>query len=63
MILCAGAIDTPRLLMLSGIGPSEELERLGIPVVAALPGVGRNLQEHIIVAGLCFEAKPTWTPC
>ncbi|WP_155893431.1 GMC family oxidoreductase [Cystobacter fuscus] len=62
VILCAGAIDTPRLLLLSGIGPAEELERLGIPVVAALPGVGQNLQEHIIVAGLCFEAKQSLMP-
>jgi choline dehydrogenase-like flavoprotein len=56
VVLCAGAIDSPRLLMLSGVGPGADLRRLGIPAVADLPGVGRNLQEHPIVAGLCFEA-------
>jgi choline dehydrogenase-like flavoprotein len=56
VVLCAGAIDSPRLLMLSGIGPGADLRRLGIRTVVDLPGVGRNLQEHPIVAGLCFEA-------
>ncbi len=62
VILCAGAIDTPRLLMLSGIGPEDELRRLDIPVKVALPGVGQNLQEHPILAGLCFEAKQALGP-
>jgi choline dehydrogenase len=57
VILCAGAIDTPRLLMLSGIGPHPELKQLGIATVVDLPGVGRNLQDHVLVAGLCFQAK------
>jgi choline dehydrogenase len=57
VILCAGAIHTPRLLLLSGIGPSEDLEQLGIDTVIDLPGVGRNLQDHIVLAVLCFEAK------
>lgn len=42
-ILCAGAIDTPRLLMLSGIGPGKQLQDLGIPVVKDIPGIGENL--------------------
>jgi choline dehydrogenase len=42
-MLCAGAIHTPRLLLLSGIGPPEDLEQLGIDTVIDLPGVGRNL--------------------
>ncbi|MBW1601475.1 GMC family oxidoreductase N-terminal domain-containing protein [Streptomyces sp. JJ66] len=46
LILCAGAIDTPRLLMLSGIGPAQELRRHGIDIVADLPGVGENLLDH-----------------
>jgi choline dehydrogenase len=46
IILCAGAINSPKLLMLSGIGGRQELERHGIPVVKDLPGVGRHLKEH-----------------
>jgi choline dehydrogenase-like flavoprotein len=45
-ILCAGSIDTPRLLLLSGIGPRAQLESLGIRVRADIPGVGENLQDH-----------------
>ncbi len=62
VILCAGAIDTPRLLMLSGIGPAAELQRLGIDTVADLPGVGQNLQDHVMIAGICFEAKEALPP-
>ena len=47
VVLAAGAIDTPRLLLLSGIGPPEELGRHGIPVVNASAGVGRNLRDHL----------------
>ena len=46
VILSAGAFQSPQLLMLSGIGPKEELQRHGIDVVANLPGVGQNLQDH-----------------
>ncbi|KAH7240454.1 hypothetical protein MRS44_013047 [Fusarium solani] len=46
-ILCAGAIDTPKLLLLSGIGPKEQLSSLSIPVVKNIPGVGSNLQDHV----------------
>ena len=46
IVLSAGAIDSPRLLQLSGIGPAEVLARAGIPVVIDLPGVGANLQDH-----------------
>ena len=45
-ILCAGAVDTPRLLLLSGIGPRQQLEDLSIPVVIDVPGVGENLVDH-----------------
>jgi choline dehydrogenase len=47
VILSAGAFGSPQLLMLSGIGDPQELQRLGIPVRHALPGVGKNLQDHI----------------
>src|SRR5262249_38939287 len=57
VILCAGAIHTPRLLLLSGVGRHADLEPLGIDTVIDLPGVGRNLQDHMWIRGLCFEAK------
>lgn len=47
VLLCAGAIDTPKLLMLSGIGAADDLRAHGIPVVVDLPGVGANLQDHV----------------
>jgi choline dehydrogenase len=62
VILCAGAIHTPRLLLLSGIGPHADLAQLGIDTVVDLPGVGRNLQDHILLTGLCFEAKRPLPP-
>lgn len=46
-ILCAGAIETPRLLQLSGIGPAEHLRTHGIEVVSDLPGVGENYRDHL----------------
>ncbi|MFF0149176.1 choline dehydrogenase [Amycolatopsis sulphurea] len=49
IILCGGAINTPQLLQLSGIGNAAELERLGVDVVHDLPGVGENLQDHLEV--------------
>ncbi len=47
VILCGGAINSPQLLKLSGVGPEAELRALGINVVHALPGVGENLQDHL----------------
>ena len=49
VILCGGSINSPQLLQLSGVGPAKELEALGIPVVADLPGVGAHLQDHLEV--------------
>ncbi|MBW4511773.1 MAG: GMC family oxidoreductase N-terminal domain-containing protein [Scytonematopsis contorta HA4267-MV1] len=50
VILSAGTFDSPKLLMLSGIGSAEHLKAMGIPVVADLPGVGQNLQDHPVVS-------------
>jgi choline dehydrogenase len=49
VILCGGAINSPQLLQLSGVGPAPLLERHGVPVVHDLPGVGQNLQDHLEV--------------
>jgi choline dehydrogenase len=56
VIVAAGAIQSPQLLQLSGIGPGELLQRHGIGVVNALPGVGRNLQDHL-------QARMIWRCC
>jgi choline dehydrogenase-like flavoprotein len=45
-LLCAGSVDTPRLMMLSGLGPKKQLSDLGISVIKDLPGVGENLLDH-----------------
>ena len=50
VIVSAGSINTPKLLMLSGIGPADHLRSNGVQVVQDLPGVGRNLQDHIEVS-------------
>ncbi|KAJ6526150.1 aryl-alcohol oxidase-like protein, partial [Mycena vulgaris] len=55
-ILSAGAVGTPQILMLSGVGPKDELEKLGIESVVDLPDVGRNLQDQTIL-GLQWEAN------
>lgn len=47
VILCAGALGSPQILLNSGIGPRAELEAAGVPLVHELPGVGKNLQEHL----------------
>ena len=49
ILLCAGALQSPQLLMLSGIGPAAHLREMGIEVKVDLPGVGSNLQDHAIV--------------
>jgi choline dehydrogenase len=56
VVLSAGAIQTPKLLMLSGIGARTELDRFGIPTVSHRPGVGRNFQDHPIIGGGLWEA-------
>ncbi|MFT3731822.1 MAG: GMC family oxidoreductase N-terminal domain-containing protein [Hyphomicrobium sp.] len=55
VILSLGAINTPKILMLSGIGDEAELKRHNIAVRQHLPGVGKNFQDHILLAGCCWE--------
>ena len=47
VVVCSGAIKSPQLLMLSGLGPADHLRNFGIPVAVDLPGVGQNLQDHL----------------
>ncbi|RTR02924.1 GMC family oxidoreductase [Halomonas nitroreducens] len=56
VILSAGAIGSPQLLQLSGVGPAELLAEHDIPVVAALPGVGENLQDHLQIRSI-YQVK------
>ncbi|MDF3290517.1 choline dehydrogenase [Streptomyces silvisoli] len=49
VILCGGAVNSPQLLQLSGVGNADELRALGVPVVQDVPGVGENLQDHLEV--------------
>ena len=58
VIVCAGAVGSPLLLMLSGIGPADCLRALGIDLVADLPGTGANLQDHPAVLACCTAAVP-----
>jgi choline dehydrogenase len=58
VIVCGGAINSPQLLMLSGIGPADELRRQRIAVVQDLPGVGGNLQDHLDICTLTACTEP-----
>jgi len=60
IVVCAGAIDSPKLLMMSGVGDSEELRRHNIDVVVDLPGVGRNLKEHPLLKLTYRTTIPTY---
>ncbi len=57
VILAAGTINSPKLLMLSGVGEAKALRSHGIDVVENLPGVGENLQDHVLVSGVVFKYK------
>ncbi|KAF2420130.1 alcohol oxidase [Tothia fuscella] len=61
VLVCAGAIGTPHLLKLSGIGAKEELEQYDIPLVKELPGVGENLMDHMAFHGVTFKTDPTYS--
>ena len=61
VILAAGAIQSPQLLQLSGVGPPELLQAHGVPMVAALPGVGENLQDHLQLRLIYKVSKPITT--
>ena len=57
VILSAGTIHSPKLLMLSGVGDAAQLQKLGIKPVANLRGVGQNLQDHVLVSGVVYQYK------
>jgi choline dehydrogenase len=57
VILAAGAIHSVKLLMLSGVGDGTQLRKLGIKPVVNLPGVGQNLQDHVLVSGVVYQYK------
>jgi choline dehydrogenase len=57
VILAAGTIHSAKLLMLSGVGNATQLQKLGIKSHANLPGVGQNLQDHVLVSGVVYQYK------
>jgi choline dehydrogenase len=59
VVLSAGAVQTPQLLLLSGIGPAAELQAIGVQPVHDLPGVGRNLHDHLACPVMMRTADPT----
>lgn len=62
VVLSAGAINTPKILMQSGIGPAAHLKQAGVAVVHDLPGVGQNFQDHILAAGCIWEYNTPLPP-
>jgi choline dehydrogenase-like flavoprotein len=58
VLLCAGAYNSPQLLMLSGIGPADDLTIRAIDVAHDLPGVGKNLQDHVQIGGIWTTEEP-----
>ena len=57
MIVAGGAVNSPKLLLLSGLGPADQLRQFGIPVTCPLPGVGANLKDHPITAVVHLYAR------
>ncbi len=62
VILCAGAVGSPHVLMLSGIGPKDHLQSMGINLVVDMPGVGQNLQDHpdFMIKYKCLKPVTLW---
>ena len=62
MILSGGVVGSPQLLLLSGVGPADHLEEVGVPLIHHLPGVGQNFQDHIATLGKYYfrRAKTTF---
>lgn len=58
VLVCAGALESPKLLLLSGIGNPDQLREFNIPVVAALPGVGENFHNHVLTGVIQATARP-----
>jgi choline dehydrogenase len=58
VILCGGTLESPKLLMLSGIGPADELARAGVACRVDVPGVGRNLHDHFIAPVILASPRP-----
>ncbi|XP_072746559.1 glucose dehydrogenase [FAD, quinone]-like [Anoplolepis gracilipes] len=58
VILSGGAINSPQILMLSGIGPRDHLEEMNIPVIHHVPGVGQNLHDHVGFGGITYIVDP-----
>ncbi|XP_012274576.1 glucose dehydrogenase [FAD, quinone]-like [Orussus abietinus] len=58
VLLAAGAVQSPQLLMLSGVGPKDHLREVGVPLVLDSPGVGRNLQDHVAIGGMTYLIDP-----
>ena len=56
-LLCAGAINSPRILMLSGIGPADHMSSFDIRVSVDLPDVGSHLEDHLLLAGVAYSAR------
>ncbi|KAF8516420.1 GMC oxidoreductase [Hysterangium stoloniferum] len=61
IIICAGAFNTPQVLLLSGIGPAADLEEKGIEVIKNLPAVGQNLFDHQSCGALCVRTKAAFS--
>ncbi len=62
VVLCAGTVGSPKLLMLSGIGPAEHLTEIGVKATVDLPGVGENLHDHLLVSNIYEAARPMEPP-